>query len=219
MPPAGAGQLLLLPLMTRHKLNMKNLTGYRLTSRPGTHFSLPRTPVQFLIEFFFCHLHYFFKSFLQSPLRWQGKCSHRVQKKRLFLNSPCLSALLARVADGEASFAAPGVLQRVAWPLPGDGGTDVGIVPGHTAGGAAPAHSSLALAQSTPKPCSRGCAAGTHHSRQVSGITTYVTLRTPMKSSSKAANTSWLPGFSLFPSPFAGNAKGLQSRYQTLFSS
>lgn len=158
---------------------------------------------------FFATCIIFCKPFLRSPLRWQGKCSRRVRKKWLFLNSPCLSALSAQVADGEATFAAPGVPQRVVWPLPGDGGTDVGTVPSHAARGGGPARSSPARLTSTPKPCSGCCAAGTHRSHQISDITTSVPLQTPMKSSSQ------LQGFGLPPHPFAGNAKGLQSRHQT----
>lgn len=119
---------------------------------------------------FFATCIIFCEPFPQSLLRWQGKRSRRLRKKWLFLNCPCLSALSPRVADGEGSFAAPGVPQRVVWPLPGDGGTDVVTVPGHAA------CSSPACARSTPKPWSRCCAAGIHHSQQISGSTAPVPL-------------------------------------------
>lgn len=85
---------------------------------------------------------------------------------------------------------------------------DMGTVPGQAAGSGGPARSSPAHARSTPKPGSRCSAAGTHHFHQISGVTTSVPLHTPMKSSSKAENTSWLLGFGLCTCPLLGMQKG-----------
>lgn len=157
---------------------------------------------------FFATCIIFCKLFPAVPAALAGKAFPPRAKETAIFNCPCLSALSAQVPDGGASFAAPGVPQRVVCPLPGDGGRDLGTVPGHAAGGDGPARSSLARARSTPKAWSGCWAAGTHHSHQISGSTTSVPLQTPMKSSSKAANSSWISGFGLTPCPLLGMPKG-----------
>lgn len=125
-----------------------------------------------------------------------------MRKKRLFLNCPCLSPLSAQVAGGEASFAAPGVPQRVVWPLPGDGGTEVGTEPGHAATGGGPACSPWHMPHPHQSPVLDAVLLGP------STPTTSVPLQTPMKSSSQAANTSWFPGFGISPCPLLAMPKG-----------
>jgi len=116
-----------------------------------------------------------------------------------------LSALSARAADGEASFAAAGAPWRAAWPLLGDGGTKTIRAP------ASPRH--------VPNPHHTKAPLGTlrrwdppplpdfgHHDLCAFARTS--------KICKWGCGSQLAPGVWRFSLPFAGNAEGLPSRHQ-----